>query len=221
MAIVDEMADTGFWPEYFVICMDTTNTDWATLQAKAEVLRAAKRPTWFLTRIAKPTARDATTLNNWATAAVALSQAYTGKDVEVCANYGRVALANGRHMWRVGIGHVSGLFARSQVNTSIGWRGKNGLDDITLPDKYSKAMATALVDGRFIPYVRRLKPRAVCIDKAPTMADPSSVFNRVEVIRTTYKAIRLAEEEIEKYIESPAWAEAGEAGQGQQGAGRG
>lgn len=212
MTIVDGLDEVGYWPEYIAIAMSTDSTDWATIHAKAASLLGTKAAAWFLCRTDDPSSTASADLTTWVNSLVSDASGFSSNWLSVCAGYGRVAEKNGRKRWRNLIGKASGMIARAQVNESVGWRGKNNMPDVHLPDDWTNAMASTLIDARYMALVRRPKPRACAFNHAPTMADETSKFGRLESVRVTFKAIRLAEKAVEPYIESPAWEEAGQQG---------
>jgi len=212
MSMIDEAGEKGYWPEYVAVPQVTAKTDWQTMGAKADEMFASKRPMWFLTKGAAPTTISAADLQTWMNTAVAESDDWSHPFVVVNQTWAEIAETNGRHRVRNTVGIQSGLHAKDQVNFSIGWRGRHPLPRVTLPEHYTDAIANTLSNSRYTVIRRRLKPRNPVFDKALTMADDTSKFTRVESVRTVMKAIRLMEEQVEPYLESPAWQRAGQQG---------
>ncbi len=212
MNVVDDVLSRGYQPEFFVIPTPTDATDWATFAAQADYLAAQKRPAWFLTQAAKPTDLSASGLQTWVDGLVAEADGFAHPYVVVNAGYGDVAERSGRLRPRMLTGIASGIFARIQVNQSIGWRGRNPLPNVTLPEYYTQAMATSLLNAGYMPAVPRDFGRPAVFDKGRTMAADNHQFVRIEAVRTVFKAVRLLEMATEPHIESQAWQTAGRKG---------
>lgn len=176
-------------PEFIHICGATDSVDWAALGVLADELWSKHRPTFFTCESRMP--MDGESLDDWASALINERDAFAHRFVSVCAGFGEVSDRNGNTMARNAGGLLVARLLDIPVMRDIG-RVKDGpVSGITIPDGMSESMQEKLEAAGFVTLTRYAGLKGAYWGTARTMAEDTSDYQRVEIVRTTFKAVRL------------------------------
>ncbi|KAF1073429.1 DUF2586 domain-containing protein [Halodesulfovibrio sp. MK-HDV] len=176
-------------PEYVYVVGASDSVAWASLGALADDLWNKHRPTFFLCESRLPSAGE--DLDDWVSALKEERATFAHRFVSVCCGFGEIADRTGQRKVRNAGGLLSGRILSIPVQRDIGRVRDQSITGITVPDEYTESMQLALEDAGYITLTRYAGLRGTYWGTARTMADTTSDYQRLEVIRTTFKAIRL------------------------------
>ncbi len=100
------------------------------------------------------------------------------------------------------LGLCAGHTIKARVNQSIGATNYFGIYDATLPDDWTNVYSRALDEGRFITLRTYAGLNNIFWTNGRTMASGTSDYRFIEVVRTVFKAIRLARIASLPYIQA-------------------
>jgi hypothetical protein len=146
-------------------------------------------PTFFLCESRLPTASE--DLNDWTTALKAECASFAHRFVSVCCGFGEIADRAGLRKTRNAAGLLAGRIISIPVQRDIGRVRDQSITGITVPDSYNETMQVELEEAGYVTLTRYAGLRGTYWGTARTMADTTSDYQRLEVVRTTFKAIRL------------------------------
>lgn len=173
--------------ECVVVAGATDSVDWAAMQAKAEELWNAHRPTYFKAETRLPYAEE--DLNDFTAYLLAERQGFTGRFVTVCCQYGEIVGANGESHVRNLSALQAGRTMSIPVQRATG-RIKDGpITGVRLPEGF-EAVQSTLEDAGFLTAKKYAGLSGVYWGDSRTMAEDTSDFRYEEVLRTTFKAVR-------------------------------
>lgn len=176
-------------PEFVYVVGASDSVAWASLGALADDLWNKHRPTFFVCESRLPVAGEE--LDDWVTALKKERSAFAHRFVSVCCGYGEIADRTGQRKVRNAGGLLTGRILSIPVQRDIGRVRDQAITGITVPDEYEESMQLALEDAGYVTLTRYAGLRGIYWGTARTMADTTSDYQRLEVIRTTFKAIRL------------------------------
>ncbi|SHI74061.1 DUF2586 domain-containing protein [Halodesulfovibrio aestuarii] len=176
-------------PEYVYVVGASDSVAWASLGALADDLWNKHRPTFFLCESRLPSAGE--DLDDWVSALKEERATFAHRFVSVCCGFGEIADRTGQRKVRNAGGLLSGRILSIPVQRDIGRVRDQSITGITVSDEYTESMQLALEDAGYITLTRYAGLRGTYWGTARTMADTTSDYQRLEVIRTTFKAIRL------------------------------
>jgi uncharacterized protein DUF2586 len=176
-------------PEYVYVVGASDSVAWASLGALADDLWNKHRPTFFLCESRLPSAGE--DLDDWVSALKEERATFAHRFVSVCCGFGEIADRTGQRKVRNAGGLLSGRILSIPVQRDIGRVRDQSITGIAVSDEYTESMQLALEDAGYITLTRYAGLRGTYWGTARTMADTTSDYQRLEVIRTTFKAIRL------------------------------
>lgn len=176
-------------PEFVYVVGASDSVAWASLGALADDLWNKHRPTFFLCESRLPSAGE--DLDDWVSALKEERATFAHRFVSVCCGFGEIADRTGQRKVRNAGGLLSGRILSIPVQRDIGRVRDQSITGITVSDEYTESMQLVLEDAGYITLTRYAGLRGTYWGTARTMADTTSDYQRLEVIRTTFKAIRL------------------------------
>jgi len=176
-------------PEFVHVCGATDSVDWAVLGVLADELWAKHRPTFFTCETRLP--MDGEDVNDWATAMINERDDFAHRFVAVCAGFGEIADRSGQTMRRNAGGLLVARLLAVPVMRDIGRVRDGAVSGITLPEAMNESMQVQLEAAGYITLTRYAGLRGAYFGTARTMAEDTSDYQRLEIVRTTFKAVRL------------------------------
>ncbi|MCP3922995.1 MAG: DUF2586 family protein [Desulfobacterales bacterium] len=175
--------------EFVHVACPSDATDWAAMGAKADELWNDHSPTFFLAEVRNPF--DNEDINDWTAFLMAEKSKYSHRFVSACAVFGEISTTKDRLVRNWG-GLASGRIMSLPVMRAMGRVASGGITAGTLPDAYNSAVQTTLEKKGFLT-ARKLKGLSSAHwGDAKTLADITSDYQYIEVLRVAFKAIRLA-----------------------------
>lgn len=188
--------------EFVHVVGPSDSSDWTALGVQADTLWNLHRPTYILCEARLP--YDNETIDEWTAALVLERAGFAHRFVAPCAAYGEISDITGQRITRNAAGLVAGRLLSIPVMRSIG-RVKDGpVSQLTLPDLYTSAHQDVLQTAGYITARRYAGLKGVYWGKARTMADPTSDYQTLPVVRTVFKAVRLSRPAALKSMEDEA-----------------
>jgi hypothetical protein len=176
-------------PEFVYVVGPSDSVDWAAMGALADDLWNRHRPTFFVCEGRLPAAGE--DLNDWVTALKQERMGFAHRFVSVCVGFGEISDRTGLRKLRNAGGLLAGRIMEVPVQRDIGRVRDQGITGISLPEGYTEAMQSELEEAGYITLTRYAGLQAVYWGTARTMADSTSDYQRLEVLRVTFKAVRL------------------------------
>lgn len=174
--------------EFVHVAGESDSVDWAAAQALAEDLWDRHRPTYIKMETRLP--QEGEDVHDFAAWLLAERQDFAGRFVTVCCQYGEVVNASGDRRLRSFAGLQSGRVASIPVQRATG-RVKDGpIAQATLPEGWA-AVQPVLEAAGFITAKKYAGLQGVYWGDSRTMAEDISDYRYEEVLRTTFKAVRL------------------------------
>jgi hypothetical protein len=191
-AVMDAIEEPlGLYDVEFVYVVGPSDAvDWAAMGAQADVLWNAHRPTFFLAETRLPYAGE--TLDDWTAAMVAERQEYAHRFVAVCCAFGEVSDSTGTRLLRNWAGLAAGRILSIPVMRAIGRVRDGGVSQGTLPSGYTDSMQQILEQEGYITAKNYAGLYAPYFGDAKTLADVTSDYQYLEVLRVVFKAVRKA-----------------------------
>ena len=162
---------------------------WAAMGAKADELFNKHRPTYFLCESRLPQAGE--DIDEWVTAMLAERSGVAHRFVLVCAAYGEVS-DTGIRLERNFCGLLAGRVLSIPVQTAIGKVALGAISQASLPNDFSSVHQKQLEASGFITAKRYAGMNGVYWGDARTLADATSDYRYLEVLRPVFKALRIA-----------------------------
>lgn len=176
--------------EFVYVVGQSDSTDWASMGAKADELWNAHRPTFFIAETRLPW--DNEDLNEWTAAMIAEQQSYAHRFVSVCAAFGEVSDTTGKRITRNWAGLMAGRILAIPVMRATGRVRDAGISQGSLPDDFTDAMQQQLEANKYATAKHYAGLSSAYWGDARTMADATSDYQYIEVVRTVFKAVRKA-----------------------------
>jgi len=174
--------------EFVHVAGPTDSVDWAALGVAADELWNLHRPTFFLCEARLPF--DGEDINDWTAAMLQERASYAHRFVAVCCQFGEVMDSTGRRVVRNWGGLAAGRIMAIPVMRAIGRVRDGGIAPATLPDDWNEAVQQALQKAGYLTAKRYAGLSGVYWGDARTLADATSDYQYIEVLRTVFKAIR-------------------------------
>lgn len=174
--------------EFVYIVGPSDSVDWAAMGAKADALWALHRPTFFVGETRLP--YDNETLDDWTAAMITEQQGFAHSFVSICSAFGEVSDSTGKRITRNWGGLMAGKILSIPVMRATGRVRDDGISQGTLPDDYTEAMQQQLETNRYATARHYAGLRSAYWGDAKTMADLTSDYQYIEVLRTVFKAVR-------------------------------
>lgn len=176
--------------EFVYVAGPSDSTDWSALGVKADTLWNAHRPTFFIAETRLP--YDDESIDDWAAALVAERQGFSHRFVSVCAAYGEISNSTGARLACNAGGLAAGRLLAIPVMRALGRVRDGAVSQLTLPFEYTEAHQSMLESNGYLTAKRYAGLSGVYWGDERTMADVTSDYQFLTVLRTVFKAVRLA-----------------------------
>ncbi|WP_027178598.1 DUF2586 domain-containing protein [Maridesulfovibrio bastinii] len=176
-------------PEFVHICGPSDSIDWTALGSLADDLFNKHRPTIFTCESRLPNAAE--DLNDFTTAMKIERRSVSARFVAVCTAFGETTNRTGESVLRNAGGLLAGRILSIPVQRDIGRVRDQGITPLKLPEGYAESMQSELETAGFITATTYAGLSGVYWGDARTLADATSDYQYLEVLRVTFKAIRL------------------------------
>lgn len=176
--------------EFVYVVGPSDSADWASMGTKADELWNAHRPTFFIGESRLP--YDNETLDEWVAAMIAEQADYAHRFVTICSAFGEVSDSTGKRVTRNWAGLMAGRVLAIPVMRATGRVRDAGISQGSLPDDFTDAMQQQLETNRYATAKHYAGLSSAYWGDAKTMADVTSDYQYVEVVRTVFKAVRKA-----------------------------
>lgn len=176
--------------EFVYVAGPSDSTDWAALGVKADELWNAHRPTFFLAESRLPYADE--TIDDWTAALVAERQGFSHRFVSVCAAFGEVSDSTGQKLVRNAAGLAAGRLLSIPVMRALGRVRDGNISQLTVSSLYTEAHQAMLDSAGYLTARRYAGLSGVYWGNERTMAEVTSDYQFLTVLRTVFKAVRLA-----------------------------
>lgn len=174
--------------EFVHVAGATDSVDWSAAQAKAEALWDLHRPTYFKMETRLP--YDEEDLSDFTAYLMAERQDFAGRFVTVCCQFGEVMDTNGERRLRNMAGLQAGRVMSVPVQRATG-RVKDGpIAQATLPEGW-EAVQPVLEEAGYLTAKKYAGLSGVYWGDSRTAAEDTSDYRYEEVLRVTFKAVRL------------------------------
>lgn len=174
--------------EFVYVVGPSDSVDWAVMGTRADTQWNAHKPMFFLAEARMPYVGE--DLDDWAAALVNESADFSHKFVAVCSAFGEVADVTGQVISRNMAGLLAGRIVSIPVMRAIGRVRDGGISQAALPDAYTSTHHVQLEAANYITAKHYAGLRSVYWGDARTMAEVTSDFLYLEVLRTVFKAVR-------------------------------
>lgn len=176
--------------EFVHVVGPSDSSDWAALGVQADLLWNAHRPTFFLVEARLPYGNE--TIDDWTAALVAERQGFAHRFVSVCAAWGEVSDSTGRKLTRNMAGLATGRLLAIPVMRAIGRVRDGAISQAVLSDLYTEGHQATLETAGYLTARRYAGLSGVYWGDERTMADVTSDYQYLTVLRVVFKAIRKA-----------------------------
>lgn len=176
-------------PEFVHVCGPSDSVDWVALGSLADDLWNRHRPTFFTCESRLP--QDGEDLNDWVTALKAERDGVAHRFVSVCAAFGEITNRTGSSDLRNAGGLLVGRILEVPVQRDIGRVKDQGISALKLPDTYEESMQVELEKTGFVTASLYAGLEAAYWGDACTLAEDTSDYQFLEVLRVVFKAVRL------------------------------
>jgi len=170
--------------EFVAVCGAIPSDAWPVLSQKADDLWQKHRPTFFLFEYRPPAIES---IDNWVTVLLAERAQFAHPFLACCPAYGNVS-GNTRNL----MGLLVGRLLNIPVMRSIGRVRDGGLATVRLPDGYNESHQQVLENAGYITAKTITGLKSPYFGSARTLAEDSSDFRYIEILRVVFKACRLA-----------------------------
>jgi len=176
--------------EFVYVAAPSNSADWASLGTKADTLWNAHRPTFFLTEARLPYADE--DYDDWAAALVAERQGFAHRFIAVCAACGEISDSTGKRLIRNAAGLAAGRLLSIPVMRALGRVRDGAISQLALSDLYTEAHQAILETAGYITARRYAGLSGVYWGDERTLAETTSDYQFLTVLRTVFKAVRKA-----------------------------
>lgn len=176
--------------EFVYVVGPSDAVDWAALGAKADALWNLHRPTFFLAEARLPD--DDETMDDWAAALIAERQGFAHRFVSVCAAFGEVSDSTGLRITRNAAALAAGRLLAIPVMRALGRVRDGGISQLTLPDAYTEAHQQQLEAAGYLTAKHYAGLSSVYWGDEKTLAEITSDYQYLTVLRVVFKAVRKA-----------------------------
>lgn len=174
--------------EFVYVVGPSDSTDWAALGAKADELWNAHRPTFFVAESRLPNAAE--DLDTWTAAMMSEGSGYAHRFVAVCSAFGEIADSTGKRLTRNAAGLLAGRLLAIPVMRAPGRVRDGAVSQLTLPDRYTETHQSQLEAAGFVTARRYAGLSGTYWGDERTLADVTSDYQYLTVLRTVFKAVR-------------------------------
>jgi len=176
--------------EFVYVVGASDSADWAAMGAKADELWNLHRPTFFLCESRLPYAND--TLDDWVAALIAEKQSFAHRFVSCVTAHGEVADTTGKRLTRNWAGLFAGRLLAIPVMRAPGRVRDGGISQGSLPADYTEGHQSQLEANGFVTAKHYAGLKSAYWGDEKTLADVTSDYQYLTVLRTVFKAVRKA-----------------------------
>ncbi|WP_027178202.1 DUF2586 domain-containing protein [Maridesulfovibrio bastinii] len=176
--------------EFVYVVGASDSSDWSALGVQADQLWNAHRPTFFICEARLP--YDGEDLDDWVAAMVADRDGFAHRFVAVSVDFGEVADSIGRSLTRNFAGLLAGRIISIPVCRAPGRVRDGGISQAGLPDALNNAQCAVLEAAGYIVGKRYAGLESVYFGDARTMAEDTSDYRYIPVVRTVFKGVRIS-----------------------------
>lgn len=176
--------------EFVHVVGPSDSSDWAALGAKADELWNAHRPTFFLCETRLPNSGE--TIDVWTAAMIAERAGFAHRFVAVVAAYGEISDSTGKRLTRNAAGLAAGRLLAIPVMRALGRVRDGNIGQLSLPTLYTESHQSMLETAGYITARRYAGLSGTYWGDERTMADVTSDYQYLTVLRTVFKAVRKA-----------------------------
>jgi hypothetical protein len=175
--------------EFVALAGPTDSVDWSAMQARAEELWNLHRPTYFKAAVRLP--YDGEDLNDYTAYLQTEREAFAGRFVQACCQYGEVTDTGGERKRRNWCGLQAGRVMSIPVQRATG-RVKDGpVSQGALPDGW-EAVQPVLEEAGYLTAKKYAGLKGAYWGDSRTLAEDASDYRYEEVLRVVFKAVRKA-----------------------------
>jgi hypothetical protein len=174
--------------EFVYVAGPSDSTDWAAMGAKADELWNAHRPTFFLAETRLPAAGE--DLDDWTAAMMVEGAGYAHRFVAVCVAFGEISDATGKRLTRNAAGLLAGRLLSIPVMRAPGRVRDGAVSQLSMPDLYTEAHQSQLETAGYVTARRYAGLSGTYWGDERTLADVTSDYQYLTVLRTVFKAVR-------------------------------
>lgn len=176
--------------EFVHVVGPSDSSDWTALGVQADLLWNLHRPTFFLAETRLPFVNE--TIDEWTAALVLERQGFSHRFVSVCAAYGEISDVTGKRITRNAAGLAAGRLLAIPVMRALGRVRDGNIAPLTLPSLYTEAHQSTLETAGYITARRYAGLSGTYWGDERTMADATSDYQFLTVLRVVFKAVRKA-----------------------------
>jgi hypothetical protein len=176
--------------EFVHIVGPTDAVDWAACGAKADELWNAHRPTYFKTEFRMP--YDGEDLSDWAAAWIEERSGFAHRFVQNIAAFGEASDASGRRIRRNWGGLHVGRVLSVPVHRATGRVRDGGISQGSLPEGWNEGIQFMLEREGAVTAKAYAGLESPYWGDSRMLAEATSDYQYEEILRTTFKAVRLA-----------------------------
>lgn len=162
--------------------------------------------TIVLNQAATATGTDVTltfseSIDNYVNELVAIRDDFSHKFVCVCASWAEIITDHGTVENRNVSGILAGTVTNARVNQSIGEVRTFSFSNLTLPNGWTNAYAKVLDNAGYTVLRRYAGLSDLYFSNGRMMADDTSDYQKIEIVRPTFKAARIIRKTALKYVQ--------------------
>ncbi len=176
--------------EFIHVVGPSDSSDWTALGVKADIMWNLHRPTFFIAETRLPFANE--TIDDWTAALVLERQGFAHRFVSVCCAYGEISDYTGKRITRNAAGLAAGRLMAIPVMRALGRVRDGGIAPLALPALYTEGHQSTLETAGYITARHYAGLNGVYWGDERTMADVTSDYQYLTVLRVVFKAVRKA-----------------------------
>ena len=178
--------------EFVYIVGKSNKIDWRVMGAKADELWNKHRPTFFIAETRLPDTENNEDIDGWCDAMLTEKLGFAHPFVCACAAFGNTTDNYGNIVSRNMAGFLAGRIISIPVQRAIGRTRDGGITSIELPESFTSVHQQTLEDAGYITAKRYANLQSVYWGADKTLAEITSDYQFVRVLRVIFKAVRLA-----------------------------
>jgi len=176
-------------PEFIYVVGPSDSVDWAALGALMDTEFSKHRPKFVICEAREPQADE--DIDDWVTALVQERTGYSHRFVCVVAAYGEISDQTGLTKRRNSAGLAVGRILSIPVMRALGRVRDGAVSQLALPSTYTESHVATLENAGFIPAKKYASLQGTYWGEGKTLADATSDYQWIEVLRVVFKALRL------------------------------
>ncbi|MBU1002791.1 MAG: DUF2586 domain-containing protein [Proteobacteria bacterium] len=176
--------------EFVHVVGESDSVDWAALGVISDEQWNKHRPLFFTAETRLP--QDNEDLSDWAAELLADRQGVAHRFVSPVSVFGEVSDSTGKRQVRNWGGLLAGRMVSIPVMRAVGRVRDGGITQGTLPEAWNEAVQTMLEAAGFVTAKHYAGMSSAFWGDARTLAEDTSDFRYLVVVRTVFKAVRKA-----------------------------